>query len=401
MCTNIKKEQYLEEARRLVENNGGKLISVEYIDSETNLDFKCACGNTYSLVLIKLRASKGFCPICRYDRSISNKYDTNFVKEIFLERGCVLLSEYIDYPSPLSFICKCGRKDKRPLYKFIEYGECKECKKEFIRKNKLLQSYSKAVAELDDNGCKMISSFDEYDGIHSKIRFVCKCGTPFEKRWDVLRKSFRCNECAQEFTRISSQTSYEEVVDYIISKGCEIVTSSEEYNGSNKAITIRCGCGKTYETRFCYFKHENKIRCNECSLAAHSGENSPWWKGGITLDSDSLRDSADYGRWRRDVYKKDGYRCACCGSTTNLAAHHINNFASCVELRLDIDNGVTLCDACHNPNKYGSFHNIYGIKNNNQKQLYEYIEQYKAGSFKTIRLANLIKKTNMGNNILQ
>ena len=49
----------------------------------------------------------------------------------------------------------------------------------------------------------------------------------------------------------------------------------------------------------------------------------------------------------------------------NLSAHHINNFSDHEDLRFVLSNGITLCDSCHNPNKIGSFHNIYGTHNNN------------------------------------
>ena len=96
---------------------------------------------------------------------------------------------------------------------------------------------------------------------------------------------------------------------------------------------------------------------------------------------------SDLFYWRNKVYQKDNYTCQCCGDNKggNLNAHHIKNFSNYPELRLDINNGITLCENCHHPNKYGSFHHIYGTKNNTKEQLEEYIQRYKLGEFDDLR----------------
>lgn len=52
-------------------------------------------------------------------------------------------------------------------------------------------------------------------------------------------------------------------------------------------------------------------------------------------------------RWSKAVRKRDGFKCVECGATKKLHAHHILSFARFPELRVDIDNGVTLCETCH------------------------------------------------------
>lgn len=52
--------------------------------------------------------------------------------------------------------------------------------------------------------------------------------------------------------------------------------------------------------------------------------------------------------WARRVKERDGWGCMLCGSTDNVTAHHwfvANHFAN--QARYMVDNGITLCYACH------------------------------------------------------
>lgn len=51
--------------------------------------------------------------------------------------------------------------------------------------------------------------------------------------------------------------------------------------------------------------------------------------------------------WKKKVLERDGYKCVECEETVDLEAHHILTWADYPEGRIDIDNGVTLCNKCH------------------------------------------------------
>jgi 5-methylcytosine-specific restriction endonuclease McrA len=81
-----------------------------------------------------------------------------------------------------------------------------------------------------------------------------------------------------------------------------------------------------------------------------SGPNHYKWKGGITPENDAIRKSIEYKNWRSMVYERDNYSCQdlhCRQRKVRLNAHHIFSFSEWEELRLDIDNGITLCKDCH------------------------------------------------------
>jgi hypothetical protein len=77
-------------------------------------------------------------------------------------------------------------------------------------------------------------------------------------------------------------------------------------------------------------------------------EKHPNWKGGITEENHLARCSVEFKEWRKQVFERDKYTCQNCGDKKKyLHPHHIKDFANHVELRFNVDNGITLCKDCH------------------------------------------------------
>ena len=83
------------------------------------------------------------------------------------------------------------------------------------------------------------------------------------------------------------------------------------------------------------------------------GVDHPNWKGGVTPINHKIRASLGFKLWRKSVFERDDYRCIGCGIKSEkeikvvLHADHIFPFSKFPRLRLDINNGRTLCIDCH------------------------------------------------------
>lgn len=61
------------------------------------------------------------------------------------------------------------------------------------------------------------------------------------------------------------------------------------------------------------------------------------------------RTSSMYREWRIRVWERDNYKCRIADNNCNgkIEAHHILSWRDFVELRYEINNGITLCHAHH------------------------------------------------------
>lgn len=87
------------------------------------------------------------------------------------------------------------------------------------------------------------------------------------------------------------------------------------------------------------------------SIGKQIGSLNHNWKGGITPINMKIRNSIEYKLWRRAVFERDRFTCIWCKIKSNkknpIHADHIKPFSLYPELRFSIDNGRTLCVACH------------------------------------------------------
>lgn len=97
-------------------------------------------------------------------------------------------------------------------------------------------------------------------------------------------------------------------------------------------------------------EHKDKLRYANLGKPNFKirGSKSHRWKGGITPINHKIRTSLEYINWRRKVFSRDNWTCQECGTRGGtLHAHHIKMFKDYPDIRVDVNNGITLCKTCH------------------------------------------------------
>ena len=269
--------------------------------------------------------------------------------------------------------------------------QCKKC-------NQLLDvsnfTKSKNVKDGYENTCKKcrnkqrikytkicIICNNEFETISNKSRYCNKCKPQCQRK----RKIVNCSICGKE--KEVTLSRYKMHKDFYCSDKCKNKGYSLKYSGINsmrynKQKTNCDFCGKEIIRNKYELDNYSKHFCsNKCRYKAYpkmfSGKNNPNYNPSKNnLDRILNRNIDGYQDFIRKTYERDDFTCKCCGDNKggNLNAHHIFNYMEYPELRLSLENSITLCSKCHK-----LFHDTYGYTKNNNYQLKEFlICQYQA-----------------------
>lgn len=247
-----------EEVKDYFASQGCVLISTDYKNNKTRLEYMCSCGNTQpSFTTFSTFKSNGSrCAKCGRERtSEARRHTLDDIQQIFESYGCRLTStEYKNRNQKLDFICKCSRTDSKSLNSFLRTGKCKVCNKEIsVRKRRLpIEKVQETFAE---KGCVLLTK--KYYRNTQKLKFICSCGGVGNETYtDFTGKGLRCNECKKKKTY-----SYEEVKKYFESHGCELL--EPEYKTVDTPMSYRCECGSD-EYNVTFYSFKNGQRCRKC-----------------------------------------------------------------------------------------------------------------------------------------
>ena len=138
----------------------------------------------------------------------------------------------------------------------------------------------------------------------------------------------------------------------------------------------QCDCGCTSVTSSGCLRNGHTKSCG-ClrreMLNARIGSLNPYWNPKLT-DEERIqgRKIPGYEEWRFGVFQRDSFTCQRCGDSTggNLIAHHLEGYAENPEVRIELSNGITLCEHCHS-----DFHHLFGSGNNTREQYEGWINE--------------------------
>jgi len=207
------------------------------------------------------------------------------------------------------------------------------------------------------------------------------------------RHSFRCiidnqvydntfkSICAGYGLRCCGIRKKKEALTYSLYEVCEISKNNgfifldDNYLGCKFKHNFNCTRhNQVYKSTFqsvvtgkglrCCMVDSNRIN-NKINSLIFVGKNHPNWNNDLTDEERRIhRSISGYQKWRKDVFLRDAYQCQCCGSISNIQAHHLQSYKENHQLRIDINNGITLCLKCHN-----LLHSIYGRGNTTLLQI--------------------------------
>ncbi|WP_340002075.1 hypothetical protein [Oceanobacillus sp. FSL K6-0127] len=356
----------IEKVKNYIVSQGFIFVSAEHLESsrECKIEVICPRGHEYnttwhSFSHQKCRCKKGLC------NTTGNKLRKK-AKEVISEfelQGYKFIGELKDYKnnkSKLRLLCENNHPRNISYNHFMKVKKCPDCNG-FRRP----YEYEEVKKIFEREGCILLEP--TYINTKTIMKYQCVCGEDscYIRLTDFLR-GVRCKRCSK-----NEPYSYEEVINLFEKRGHTLLET--EYKGSKTPHAYICRCGNV--TAISIYNLVRGVRCKVCYLRSNRGENHPSYNPDLTDEErQKNRKYIEYVHWRSKVYQRDKYTCQCCYDDTggNLVAHHLDGYHWCVERRTDVENGVTMCERCHD-----IFHNRYGYRNNTEKQFILFLESEK------------------------
>ena len=182
----------------IAEKNGGKCLSVEYVNNNTKLNFECAKGHKWEATPNSIKNQKSWCLVCSYtELGIKSRDPIQIYFDIAKKHGgkC-LTTDYAGNHKKMEWECAVGHKWKATGSSVKQGGWCATCA--HIRTGDLkrdsLDTYIKIASA---RGGKCLST--EYINSNTKLEFECAVG----HTWKVVPTTVKflggwCKICKAE-----------------------------------------------------------------------------------------------------------------------------------------------------------------------------------------------------------
>ncbi len=232
--------------REIVETEGYKLISKEYVNSATKIDLACPKGHSWNVTLNNFRSQEQRCIFCLN----KTMYDLNAVKELLSKEGYILLTPiYENMHQKLETLCPKGHTYSTSLTNYVGNGSrcftCSGIKRYTIEEIRFL---------FKKEGYVLVT--DSYKNAHQKLFSICPDGhnTSFTMN-DFVSRNVRCGQCA-----VNRPYPPNFIRDFVEKEGYQLI--SETYNPKDK-IGLICPNGHVYNTGT-FYNFKKGRRCPEC-----------------------------------------------------------------------------------------------------------------------------------------
>ena len=255
----------IEFVKESFESEGYKLLSTEYKNNRTKLEYECGRGHRHSISWGSWQQQHK-CPHC----AGVMKYTIKDIKERLEKEEYRLLStEYDGVFSKLEYECPRGHIRSITWHDWINGCRCSACKSISIR-NKLRKNFDEVEKSFIKEGYVLLS--EEYKDSHTKLDCICPKGHKYNITWNSWQQGARCKHC-------SDKPEYN--IEYIKQRFEEenYVLLSKEYK--NNKTKLEYICPKGHHETMSWYGWNKGSKCLTCYNNSISNQGSKFWKGGV------------------------------------------------------------------------------------------------------------------------
>ena len=243
------------------------LLSTEYDNSTSDLNWLCSCGIEFTRSYERMKYNKyKTCDTCADHNHRTNIIQTmshthDYVSSFISKQGCSLLSQYTgDYTELLTIVCKCGHQFDRSFqtFKNSKCFYCENCS------NKKQWNTEKVRSLAIERNTKLLNLYNP----NQQCVFECSdCKVPFSVMLqDFIKKANAlCPTCSRKkaWKENINKIKITEVREYVNSFGCTLL--SPVFDTITSILDIQCRCGKCYQQSYAVFRSRRNKECPTCA----------------------------------------------------------------------------------------------------------------------------------------
>ncbi len=242
----------LEKVQDFVKDREWTLLSDKYINTITNLLFRCKNNHEFWKSVNNLKIH----PICKYCPDYKGRrifWTLEKVQDFVKDREWILLSDkYIDSKTKLLFRCKNNHEFWKNVDELRAYSNCKYCpNNKGIRGIWNIQDIKKLVDKWE---ATLLST--AYKNAQTKLHIRCPNGHELWSRLESIKKQ-ACRRCSSDKQKLTLETMQE----LALSLGGECL--SETYISAKTKMKFKCNFGHIFETTPDQIRSKN-IWCTKC-----------------------------------------------------------------------------------------------------------------------------------------
>jgi len=260
------KRYIIKDVQKYFNEQDCKLLSKEYKNNRTQLDYICKCGNKSRITFDSfIQGSR--CKKCGIEKAHNKtKLNIDVIKKEFERANCLLLtSTYKNSKTKLDYVCSNGHKTKITWNDFKSGRRCIKCRNEKTGDRRRL-SFNYIKNEFEKEDCELLST--KYKGSETLLDYICECGEISKITWGNFQQGVRCNKCGIEKVAEKRRLPFADVKNGSEANGCVLL--STEYINANTVLDYICECGNIAQSTWSNF--QKRPGCSICSIKRSRGE---------------------------------------------------------------------------------------------------------------------------------
>lgn len=336
-----KKKKTIEFIKGEFEKRGYTLISTEYKRKDKKLEFICPKGHEYFITWDSFRKGSG-CLICQKDKKLTYSYVKSKFEERGFD---LLSKEYINTNTKLEYKCNRGHINLIDFDHLRSGRGCPDCGYEnrrysFDKVNEFIKKDGATLLNLERKYKSNTTKKHMYITFKCTCGNIESRFFDFSQEYKV-----QCKKCKYGKRQSKGRSGdYKYTIDDIKNIFPEnYILISKEIKSIKDKVTVKCP-NFNHKPYYVFLGNLLRgCKCRQCYSENQRGDKHFNWRYDLEEDERvRKRHLIGYSFWRKSVLKKDEYTCQLTGVREDLEVHHINSYSKYRESRLNIDNGITL-----------------------------------------------------------